>query len=104
MGKTKGLLRWKMQPDIQELPGLRQRPDGKLVINPEQAETVRLIYRLFLDGLSANAIAKELTSQGIKTVTGKDKWSDYVVNYVFGNESTLHIQELWMNYIRMIKL
>lgn len=66
--------------------GYDKGPDGKLVINPEQAEVVWLIYRLFLDGLSATAIAKELTNRGIKTMTGKEKWSAYVVNYALGNE------------------
>lgn len=31
---------------------------GELIVNKEQAETVRTIYRLFLDGLSPGMIAK----------------------------------------------
>lgn len=66
--------------------GYDKGADGKLVINPEQAETVKLIYRLFLEGLSATAIAQELTGRGIKSPMGKDKWSRTTVMYILGNE------------------
>ncbi|WP_314623912.1 recombinase family protein [uncultured Selenomonas sp.] len=36
---------------------------------------VRLIFRFFLDGMTACRIAKELTAQHILMVTGKAKWS-----------------------------
>ena len=32
--------------------GYDKGPDGTLVVNPEQAKTVKLIYKLFLDGLT----------------------------------------------------
>ena len=45
------------------------------VINEEQAETVRLIYRLYVqDGLGASLIAKELERLGKKTATGMTHW------------------------------
>lgn len=48
------------------------RGEGEnLVINEEQAKTVRLIFKLFLEGLSCKAIAKELTKRQIPTATGK---------------------------------
>lgn len=37
---------------------------------------VRLIFRLFLDGMMACRIAKELATRHILMVTGKEKWSD----------------------------
>ena len=48
--------------------------DKDFKINEEQAATVRLIYRLFISGLSFYAITKELESRGIKSPSGKDRW------------------------------
>ena len=44
-----------------------------MVVNPEQAEIVKLIYRLFLEGMTPHTIAIHLTEKGIKTPGGKDK-------------------------------
>ena len=54
--------------------GYDKNEDGELVINNEQAELVRRVYREYLEGKSYNAIAKGLMKDGIKTVTGKSKW------------------------------
>ena len=43
-------------------------------ILPEEAEIVKLIFRLYLEGYSTGKIAKHLEEQGIKTATGQDKW------------------------------
>lgn len=64
----------------------KDKETGKLVIVEEQAETVRLIYKLFLEGLSCIAIAKELTSRGIKTPMGKDVWTPGTVGRILTNE------------------
>lgn len=64
----------------------KDKETGKIVVNPEQAETVRLIFRLFLEGLTPHAIAKELTSQGIKTPAGKDVWNQQTVRRMLSNE------------------
>ena len=66
--------------------GYDKGEDGKLVINPEQAETVRLIYRLFLEGMTPYSIAKHLTSLGIKSPMGKDKWNGSTVAQILSNE------------------
>ena len=64
----------------------KDKETGKIVVNPEQAETVRLIFRLFLEGKTPNAIAVHLTAQGIKTPGGKDKWSQQTVRRMLSNE------------------
>ena len=46
--------------------------DGEIVIVPEQAEVVRKIFNLYLQGLTFEQIKSYLESQGIKTVTGKE--------------------------------
>jgi hypothetical protein len=55
-------------------------------INEEQAETVRLIYKLILSGLSTIAIARELESRGIKAPSGGDRWHWDIVKSILKNE------------------
>ena len=64
----------------------KDKETGKIVINPEQAETVRLIFRLFLEGMSPHSIAKELMGRGIKTVKGKDTWRAATIQSMLTNE------------------
>ena len=47
---------------------------------------MRLIFGLFLEGLTPCAIAKELTRRGILTVTGRAKWNAATINGVLANE------------------
>lgn len=64
----------------------KDKETGKIVINEDQAITVRLIYKLFLQGLSPGAIAKELTNRRIKTPMGKDIWRESTVGNILTNE------------------
>ena len=66
--------------------GYDRGEDGSLIVNPEQAKTVQLIYRLFLTGLSFMGIAKELMKRGIKSPGGKDKWNPSVIQSILTNE------------------
>ena len=66
--------------------GYTKDEDGELVIVPEQAKLVRRIYRLYLEGLSTQQIANTFMAEGIKTVTGKDKWHDTVIAKILQNE------------------
>jgi DNA invertase Pin-like site-specific DNA recombinase len=54
--------------------------DGKLVINPEQAKVVQLMFSLYLGGLGQAAIANKLTELGITTASGKNWLSSTVRN------------------------
>ncbi|GEA17473.1 recombinase family protein [Moorella sp. E306M] len=47
--------------------GYRIGADGSLEVYKEEAETVRLIFRLYLDGMSTIDIAKYLNARGIPT-------------------------------------
>ena len=61
--------------------------DGRLIINEEGAETVRLIYHKFLDeGKGAHRIAKELRTEGVKTSTRMKDWSYTVILRILRNE------------------
>ena len=66
--------------------GYDRGEDGNLVINLEQAKTVKLIYKLFLTGLSYKAICRELMARGIKSPAGKDNWNAGAVKSILTNE------------------
>lgn len=66
--------------------GYDKDKDGNLVINEEEAVTVRKIFDWFLLGYSYTAIAKMLTEQGVKTVTGKTDWNGNVIKNILKNE------------------
>ena len=66
--------------------GYDKGEDGNLAINEEQAKTVRLIFQLFLEGMTACRIAKELAARHILTVTGKEKWNAKTIRGVLTNE------------------
>lgn len=66
--------------------GYDKGPDGRLVINEEQAEVVRLIYSLFLSGKSPQAIADELEKLQIPTPSGKNVWNASTIRSILTNE------------------
>ena len=66
--------------------GFDKGPDGGLVVNPEQAETVRRIYSEFLSGRTPYLIAKGLTADGVRTPADKETWSPSTVRSILTNE------------------
>ena len=66
--------------------GYDKGKDGKLVINPEQAKTVRYIFLRFLEGKTPYSIAKELMERGMRTGAGNAKWSTEGVVRILQNE------------------
>lgn len=61
--------------------------NGRLIINEEGAQTVRLIYHKFLDeGKGAHRIAKELREEGVKTSARMKDWSYTVILRILRNE------------------
>lgn len=61
--------------------------DGKLIINEEGAEIVRLIYHKYLDeGKGCHVIANELREAGIPTSRFMKEWSYTVILRVLKNE------------------
>lgn len=66
--------------------GYDRGPDGKFVINEEEAKIVRLIYKLFLDGMTCTMIRHELERRGLKTVTGLSNWREGGIINILRNE------------------
>ena len=66
--------------------GYRKGDNGLPEIVPEEAETVRWIYSLFLSGKTTSSIAGLLTREGIPTPAGKRKWAASTVESILKNE------------------
>ena len=66
--------------------GYRKGPDGNPEIDPEEAEIVRLIYKMFMDGKGPGDIARHLTQQEIPTPRNKTKWARGTVESILTNE------------------
>lgn len=66
--------------------GYDRGADGNLVVNKEQAETVKLIYRLYLSGYTFHSIAKKLTEQKIPTPARCKIWRPNTVRSILMNE------------------
>ena len=66
--------------------GYDKGENNTLVINEKEAEIVRRIYGLFINGYSAYQIAKILTEDRIPTVTGKSIWNAAVIKSILSNE------------------
>ena len=66
--------------------GYTKNEKGELVIVPEEAEIVRTVFRLYLEGYSAAKISAHLQEKGIRTTTGKEKWHATVVMKMLRNE------------------
>ena len=66
--------------------GYTKDADGNLIIDPEQAEVVKRIYREYLEGYSMDRIAKGLEDDGILTGAGKTKWWTSTINKILRNE------------------
>ena len=66
--------------------GYRKGADGLPEIVLEEAEVVRDIYRMFIEGMSTNAIAKKLTENGVPTPSGKQKWQRQTIDSILANE------------------
>ncbi len=82
-----------------KLLGYRKGPDGKPEIDPEEAETVRRIYRRYLDGCSLPQIQRELEDGHVPTAEGIKKWSRQVIQNILTNERYIGDALLGKTYI-----
>ena len=76
----------KVQINHNRFLGYTKDADGNLVIDPEQAETVKRIYREYLEGLSMDRIAAGLERDGILTGAGGKRWHTSTINKILRNE------------------
>ena len=76
----------KVQVCANRFLGYDKDEDGNLVINPEEAEVVKRIYREYLGGKSYYQIGKELSEDGIRTAAGNDYWLASTLKKILTNE------------------
>src|SRR5665648_1207051 len=85
-GQRKRLADGKVSLPYGRFLGYEKGEDGLPKIVEKQAETVRLIYKLFLEGKSFTWISKYLTEKAILTPSGKQKWQASTVDSILQNE------------------
>ena len=66
--------------------GFNKDEEGRLVIDEEQAELVRRIYREFLEGFNPSVIAARLNEEGVPGVSGEAKWLRTTIEKMLKNE------------------
>ena len=67
--------------------GYNYHQDTKTItVNETEAETVRLIYDMYLQGIGSGTIAKRLVELGIKNKRGTVEWHDHGVMGMIKNE------------------
>ncbi|MBQ8541798.1 MAG: recombinase family protein [Clostridia bacterium] len=85
-GQRKRLADGKVTMPYSSFLGYKKGEDGIPEIVPEEAEIVRLIYKMFIEGKTVNAIAKHLTKANIPTPRGKYTWQTSTIESILTNE------------------
>ena len=76
----------KVQVNCNRFLGYDKDEDGNLIINKEEAEVVKRIFREYLEGQSYCIIGKGLTADGIKTAAGSEIWRPSTLHKILRNE------------------
>ncbi|MBO6140815.1 MAG: recombinase family protein, partial [Ruminococcus sp.] len=85
-GVEKGFRDGRVRYNYKSWLGYRKGDDGKPEIIQEEAEIVREIFTMFLDGMSIESIGKALESRKIHTKLGSESWSKSVIKSILENE------------------
>lgn len=73
-------------PLTPKLLGYSHDSNGSLIVNPDEAPTVKLIFYMYLYGYSTAEIAEALTELGRKTYLGNVTWTSNSIVQVLRNE------------------
>jgi len=71
--------------------GLMKDSTGNYVIKENEAETVRLIFQLYLIGYSLGKIVCHLDISGITSPSGNTKWGRAAIDKMLGNKKYIPI-------------
>ncbi len=85
-GQRKRFADGKVTVPFRRFLGYDRGPKGELVVNKEQAEIVKRIYALYLEGKGFYRIATILNEEGIRTATGKANWHQGSIKSILTNE------------------
>lgn len=98
-GRQKSMEAGNVSFQYRKLLGYRRGPDGQPEVDPEEAETVRRIYRRYLDGCSLGQIKEELETDGVPTASGIQGWSYQVIRNILTNEKYMGDALLGKTYV-----
>ena len=76
----------KVQVNHNRFLGYTKDAEGNLIIDPQQAEIVKRIYREYQEGYSMDKIKAGLERDGIPTGAGKTTWHTSTINKILRNE------------------
>lgn len=85
-GQRKRFADGKVSMPYKHFLGYRKGANGEPEIVEQEAEVVRRIYRMFLEGKTPFGIAQALTAYGIPTPAGKTKWCTTTILSILSNE------------------
>jgi site-specific DNA recombinase len=85
-GQRKRFSDGKVSVGYSQFLGFDKGEDGNLKVVPEQAETVRLIYKMFLEGKTTQGIANFLMEYGVLSPAGKETWRSSTIASILTNE------------------
>lgn len=92
---TSSRVRWGIQQSMRTgkaniqfktLLGYQKGPDGEMVIVPEQAETVKLIYEMYLSGKTLRSIKESLEARGHRNAAGTTEWTTSNLRTILSDE------------------
>lgn len=64
----------------------KDKKGGNLIIVPEEAEIVKMIFNLYINNVGPKDIIKKLTEMGAKTGAGSKKWRPSTLTSILKNE------------------
>lgn len=73
-------------PLTPKLLGYRHDGDGNLIVNPDEAPTVKLAFYMYLYGYSTQQIADAFTALGRRSYLGNTKWTSGGILQILRNE------------------
>lgn len=76
--------------------------DGQFIINEKEASTIRLIYKLFLDGYKTNEIINELEKRKMYTRSGNKRFAPSVIRSILRNEKYMGDMRLQKTTVKKI--
>lgn len=85
-GQRKRFADGKVSMAYKQFLGYKKGENGEPEIVEEEAQIVKRIYDEFLEGKTSGHIAKMLTSENIKTPSGKNNWQSSTVESILTNE------------------
>ncbi len=92
---TSSRVRWGIQQSMRTgkaniqfktLLGYKKGSDGEMVIVPEQAETVKLIYEMYLSGKTLRSIKETLEARGLRNAAGTTEWTTSNLRTILSDE------------------